>query len=138
MYNVCKTNGFVIFTCASRGRIEHGTARTTNSDSPGTDDNYYKNIFKREFEQSFNISKLFKKSLLHYNIKSSDLYFFGSKKHSKIDFQEINEAIKLIKNRNRKIKIFRIILSYLLNDINYQNFTFLRRKLKKIFLNKNN
>ena len=108
MYNVCKANGFVIFTCASRGRIEHGTARTINSDSPGTDDSYYKNIFKREFEKSFNINKLLKQSLLHYNIKSSDLYFFGSKeKNFKIDIQKINEAIKLIKNRNRKIKIFR-------------------------------
>ena len=139
MYNVCKANGFVIFTCASRGRIEHGTARTINSDSPGTDDSYYKNIFKREFEQSFNVNKLFKQSLLHYNVKSSDLYFFGSKeKHFKIDIQKINETIKLIKNRNRKIKIFRIILSYFLNDINYQNFTFLRRKVKKFFMKKDN
>ena len=139
MYNVCKANGFVIFTCASRGRIEHGTARTINSDSPGTDDTYYKNIFKNEFEQSFSINKLFKQSLLHYNIKSSDLYFFGSKKKRfKIDIQKIKKAIKLIKNRNRKIKIFRIILSYLLNDINYQNLTFLRRKVKNFFLDKNN
>ena len=44
MYNVCAVDGYVIFTCASRGRIEHGTLRTINSDSPGTSGIYYKNI----------------------------------------------------------------------------------------------
>lgn len=60
------------------------------------------------------------------------------KLNKKFDIKKINETIKLIKNRNRKMKIFRIILSYLLNDINYQNFTFLRRKVKKFFTKKDN
>jgi len=138
MYNVCKNDGFFIFTCASRGRIEHGTARTINTDSPGTDDIYYKNIFKSEVEQNFNINKLFRQSLLYYNIISSDLYFFGSKnKHINVDVQKIYKNVKLIKNEKRKIKIFRIILSYILSDKNFQNFTFLRRKLKNLILNRN-
>ncbi|MDC0974962.1 methyltransferase domain-containing protein, partial [Candidatus Pelagibacter sp.] len=53
MHNVCEDDGYVIFTCASRGRIEHGTLRTINSDSPGTTGTYYKNIFKSEFIKSF-------------------------------------------------------------------------------------
>jgi len=57
MYNVCEDDGYVIFTCASRGRIEHGTLRTIKSDSPGTTGNYYKNIFKSEFIKSFDLNK---------------------------------------------------------------------------------
>jgi SAM-dependent methyltransferase len=137
MYNVCKDDGFVIFTCASRGRIEHGTARTINSDSPGTDDTYYKNIFKSEFEDKFDVNKLFKQSLLYYNIKSSDLYFFGSKNNQfKVDIQNIKRTTKLIKNKNRKIKIFRIILSYFLSDKKFQDFTFLRRRIKDLIFNR--
>jgi SAM-dependent methyltransferase len=137
MYNVCKDNGFIIFTCASRGRIEHGTARTINSDSPGTDDTYYKNIFKNEFEKNFEVNRLFNQSFLYYNIKSSDLYFFGSKNNQlKVDIQNIKRSTKLIKNKNRKIKIFRIILSYFLSDKKFQDFTFLRRRTKDLILNR--
>lgn len=133
-------NGYVIFTCASRGRVEHGTSRTINSDSPGTDEIYYKNIFKSDIKKNFNLEKIFKDYFLFYNIKSSDLYFIGLKSNSnKLNFQELKKDVKNIKNLDRKIKIIRIILSYLLNDKNYQNLTFLRRnfknKIKNFFRN---
>ena len=134
MYNVCADDGYVVFTCASRGRIEHGTLRTINSDSPGTSGTYYKNIFKSEFIKSFDLKNMFQKYEVIYNFKSSDLYFIGKK--GKVDndlnFTNIVKKVKNLKNKNRKIKIFRIILSYLLNDENYQNITFLRRSIKKI------
>ena len=135
MYKVCKENGFVIFTCASRGRTEHGTSRTTNSDSPGTNDTYYRNVFKSEFQKSFNLKSLFNKFELLYNIKSSDLYFIGLKGNNyPINFDDIKKQVKLIKNKNRRVKLMRIILSYILSDKKYQNFTFLRRAIKdKIF-----
>ncbi len=137
MYETCKNNGFVIFTCASRGRIEHGTSRTINSDSPGTNDTYYNNIFKSHFEKKFILNDLFKNFELFYNIKSSDLYFIGQKgENCSLNFKEINRQIKKIKNKERKVKIFRIILSYILNDRNYQNFTFLRRAIKEKFSKK--
>jgi len=134
MYNQCKEDGYVIFTCASRGRIEHGTLRTINSDSPGTNGIYYKNIFKNEFIKSFELKRLFQKFEVIYNFKSSDLYFIGKKgrEDKDINFINIVNKVKSFKNKNRKIKIFRIILSYLLNDENYQNLTFLRRSIKKI------
>ena len=133
MYNVCEDNGYVIFTCASRGRIEHGTLRTINSDSPGTTGTYYKNIFKSEFIKSFDLKKMFQKYEVIYNFKSSDLYFIGKKgaEDKDIDFMNIVKKVKNLKNNNRKIKIFRIIFSYLLSDKNYQNFTFFRRSVKK-------
>jgi SAM-dependent methyltransferase len=133
MYNVCEDNGYVIFTCASRGRIEHGTLRTINSDSPGTNGTYYKNIFKSEFIKSFDLKKMFQKYEVIYNFKSSDLYFIGKKgkENKNINFTNILKKVKNLKNNNRKIKIFRIIFSYLLSDKNYQNFTFFRRSIKK-------
>ena len=133
MYNTCKEDGYVIFTCASRGRVEHGTLRTTNSDSPGTRGTYYKNIFKNEFIKSFDLKKLFRKYEVIYNYKSSDLYFIGKKGKEDLDINFLNivKKVKNLKNSSRKIKIFRIILSFLLDDISYQNFTFLRRSLKK-------
>jgi hypothetical protein len=133
MYNVCEDDGYVIFTCASRGRIEHGTLRTINSDSPGTTGTYYKNIFKSEFIKSFDLKKMFQTYEVIYNFKSSDLYFIGKKgkENKNINFTNILKKVKNLKNNNRKIKIFRIIFSYLLNDKNYQNFTFFRRSIKK-------
>jgi SAM-dependent methyltransferase len=133
MYNVCEDDGYVIFTCASRGRIEHGTLRTINSDSPGTTGTYYKNIFKNEFIKSFDLKKMFQKYEVIYNLKSSDLYFIGKKgkENDNINFTNILNKVKNLKNNNRKIKIFRIIFSYLLNDKNYQNLTFFRRSIKK-------
>lgn len=134
MYNQCKEDGYVIFTCASRGRIEHGTLRTINSDSPGTTGTYYKNIFKSEFIKSFDLNTLFKKFEIIYNFKSSDLYFIGKRgrEDKDVNFMNILKKVKNLKNKNRKIKIFRIILSYLLSDENYQNLTFLRRSIKEI------
>jgi len=139
MYNVCEDDGCVIFTCASRGRIEHGTLRTINSDSPGTTGTYYKNIFRSEFIKSFDLKKMFEKYEVIYNFKSSDLYFIGKKgkEDKNINFENILKKVKNLKNNNRKIKIFRIILSYLLNDQNYQNLTFLRRSIKKIIFGQN-
>jgi len=137
MYNVCEDDGYVIFTCASRGRIEHGTLRTINSDSPGTAGTYYKNIFKSEFIKSYDLKKMFQKYEVIYNFKSSDLYFIGKKgkEDKNINFKNILKKVKNLKNNNRKIKIFRIIFSYLLNDKNYQNLTFFRRSIKKFIFN---
>ena len=139
MYDVCEVDGYVIFTCASRGRIEHGTLRTINSDSPGTTGTYYKNIFKSEFIKSFDLKKMFQKYEVIYNFKSSDLYFIGKKgkENKNINFTNILKKVKNLKNNNRKIKIFRIIFSYLLNDKNYQNLTFFRRSIKKIIFGQN-
>jgi hypothetical protein len=133
MYNVCEDDGYVIFTCASRGRIEHGTNRSSINDNPSSDGFYYKNVFKEDFERNFNLNKLFNKYFLFYNIKSSDLYFVGGKKIIKniINFDKIiNETEQIQKPGNGKFKKFsiQIILSYLLSDKNYQNFIFVRKK----------
>ena len=81
MYRMTKKGGLVIISCASRGRIEHGTTRTNGPQfSPGTQFlgwNYYKNLNKNDFVINFNLKKMFSDHLFLYNSYSHDLYFIG-------------------------------------------------------------
>ena len=71
---------FVIFTCASDGRPEHGTTRTTPQDSPFTLDwSYYRNLIEQDFTSNLDLSKMFKDMDFFYNRYSHDLYFWGLK-----------------------------------------------------------
>lgn len=79
MYRMTKVGGFVIFTCASDGRHEHGTTRTSPADSPATND-YYMNLNKNHFLETFDIDGMFSKHLFEYNPITCDLYFWGIKK----------------------------------------------------------
>lgn len=79
MYRIAKHGGMVIFTCASDGRHEHGTTRTSPQDSPATTD-YYMNLTKQDFLDRFSIDEMFMKYLFEYNPVTCDLYFWGIKK----------------------------------------------------------
>lgn len=71
----------VIVTCASDGRPEHGTARSSPGSSPLTTGwNYYKNLNEDDFEQAFNLDTMFKFYEFQYNPESQDLYFLGFKR----------------------------------------------------------
>jgi SAM-dependent methyltransferase len=53
MIRLVRPGGLVILTCATTGRLEHGTARTSPTDSPLTTDkgwNYYRNLAPRDFK----------------------------------------------------------------------------------------
>ena len=70
----------VIFTCASEGRAEHGTTRTTPQDSPFTLDwDYYQNLNESDFREAFDIGSMFQQHEFVYNPTSCDLYFYGLK-----------------------------------------------------------
>lgn len=52
MVRMTKPGGLVAFTCASRGRPEHGTIRTSAAESPGTQAiglDYYRNLTVADF-----------------------------------------------------------------------------------------
>lgn len=79
MRRLVKPQGYVIVSCASPGRLEHGTTRTNPKSSPGTQAqgwDYYKNLtaqdFPRAFCESFNAHRFWE------NRYSRDLYFVGS------------------------------------------------------------
>ena len=53
MIRLCKSGGLVVFTCATTGRPEHGTERTTPQDSPLTVArgwSYYLNLTEEDFD----------------------------------------------------------------------------------------
>ena len=82
MIRVCNPGGLVIFTCATTGRPEHGTSRTTPADSPlttldGWD--YYKNLTEADFIEQTDFDAVFSVFEFRTNSESKDLYFYGLK-----------------------------------------------------------
>ena len=80
MLRMTKSGGLVIITCATVGRPEHGTTRTTPADSPLTLDwDYYQNLTEADFREHFDFDTLFVDYQFIHNISAHDLYFFGIK-----------------------------------------------------------
>jgi hypothetical protein len=123
MINHSENNGFLVFTCASRGRPEHGTKRTNPNDSPGTQaigSNYYKNLTEKDFRKFFNLDSIFKSHFFYFEKTSMDLYFIGSfVKNLDDDFNSfINKYKKDLENKTNEIKKTRnIYLSFLAHFI---------------------
>jgi len=86
IYNMLKPNGLFCFTCASTGRAEHGTRRTSPMESYGTigglEDmsDYYKNLTEIDVNEVLQLNRLFSTWDTYYNSESKDLYFVGIKK----------------------------------------------------------
>jgi len=86
IYNILKPNGLFLFTCASTGRGEHGTRRTSPKDSYGTVgglkdmQDYYKNLTCNDLNEVLNLNSLFIYWDTYYNDETKDLYFVGIKK----------------------------------------------------------
>ena len=59
MCQISKANSFIVISVASTGRVEHGTKRSGNWQSPGNKDDYYLNLTKRDFTKNFDLEKIF-------------------------------------------------------------------------------
>ena len=85
IYSMLKPDGLFCFTCASTGRPEHGTRRTTPNDSYGTVGNipdmtdYYKNLTEIDLNNVLDLNQLFSAWDTYYNSSAHDLYFLGIK-----------------------------------------------------------
>ena len=83
IYDLLKPGGLFLFTCASTGRPEHGTRRTTPNDtlSSKIDDmcDYYYNLTNNDINDIFDLRKKFIYYEFYYNSFSKDLYFYGVK-----------------------------------------------------------
>ena len=80
MVRMTRPGGLVVFTCASGGRLEHGTSRTDRMDSPGTQArglDYYRNLSEKDFEATIHLNELFLQYRFWYMPTSFDLYFVG-------------------------------------------------------------
>lgn len=82
MHRMTKPGGLVVFTCASKGRLEHGTRRAEYESSPGTSSlgmDYYRNLNEQDFRQALRLEEMFARHLFFYIKRSRDLYFIGWK-----------------------------------------------------------
>ena len=78
VYKLLKPGGIFIMTCATDGRHEHGTTRTSPQDSPATTD-YYMNINEGHVREAINMREFSEYDFSVNNI-THDLYFYGIKK----------------------------------------------------------
>lgn len=110
IYDMLKPNGLFLFTCASTGRAEHGTLRTSNTDSYGTignlEDmcNYYKNLTELDLNEVLDLNSLFSVWNTYYCSSSKDLYFVGIKKGD-LQFNSLKEyTARRVTNTSSNIK----------------------------------
>jgi SAM-dependent methyltransferase len=99
-----KPGGLFFFSCATIGRPEHGTRRTTPHDAPfiqGFDEwsDYYKNLEETDIRAALNLDSVFSRYEFATNSESKDLYFWGVKRGNLItridySFQVVRPALR--------------------------------------------
>jgi SAM-dependent methyltransferase len=80
MIRLTRPAGLVAFSCASRGRPEHGTLRSMVDYSPGTQArglDYYHNLDAVDVEEAVDLPKHFSSYRFWYLPTNFDLYFAG-------------------------------------------------------------
>jgi hypothetical protein len=82
--NLTKSNGVFLFSCATTGRPEHGTRRTSPQDSPFTsqiENDYYMNLTEADVRTAIDVDKYFSEyEFFARDVHPNDLYFWGIKK----------------------------------------------------------
>jgi len=98
MIRMTKPLGLVVFTCASVGRLEHGTTRSDLGYAApltvGEGQEYYKNVSRLMLLRSLSRSS-FLAFRVFSNFNSGDLYFLGVKAASSADTREDSKKLML-------------------------------------------
>ena len=81
MIRMTRPQGLLIMTCATTGRVEHGTKKTAEHESLTSNiqdwENYYRNLTEEDFRNEFEFDILFERYWFITNIIDCDLYFYG-------------------------------------------------------------
>jgi SAM-dependent methyltransferase len=88
LQNIChkllRSGGLFLFTCATTGRPEHGTRRTSPQDAPlleGEWSDYYKNLTEKDIREAVDIDEVFSQYFFFQRKDfPQDLYFWGIKR----------------------------------------------------------
>ena len=77
MMRMVKSNGLIAFSCAGRGRIQHGTSLFSPDAAPhvALSTDYYRNLTAKDFTDAFNMDHWF--SAYHFIEDMDSLYFVG-------------------------------------------------------------
>lgn len=78
MFNLLKSGGLLLITCASTNRPEHGTKRTKPEDAPLLEWDYYKNLTEEDFREVLDMT-LFSEYGFETQRNEQDLNFYGVK-----------------------------------------------------------
>ena len=83
MLNMLHPGGLFILTCATTGRGEHGTLRTSPSQSPSSSSygDYYQNLTESDFRSVLDFDSVFDR--YEFRFKKSGIYLYGIKKLNK-------------------------------------------------------
>jgi len=138
MCQISKPNSFIVISVASTGRVEHGTERSGNWQSPGNKDDYYLNLTKRDFIKNFDLEKIFSNHFFFYNVNSYDLYFIGIKgfEEKQDVLNKIEEKLKILFKRKKIRKILTYIYSSIIGENLRQNIFFFKKKFISKFKKK--
>jgi SAM-dependent methyltransferase len=80
MLRMTRPGGLVLISCATTGRLEHGTTRTNPDASPFTSAekwDYYRNLSAADLEAGLNLSGWLSDRASWVNFITRDLYFVG-------------------------------------------------------------
>ena len=83
MIRMCRPGGLVVMTCATTGRWEHGTTRTSPADSPltvGLGWEYYLNLAEKDLRAALPLDDEFALVAFFDNWSSRDIYMIGFKR----------------------------------------------------------
>ena len=81
MIRLLRPGGLMFWSCASDGRPEHGTARTTPQDAPLLVwPDYYRNLNDQDVRCAIDVDSIFSTYEFQVNNNTHDLYFFGIKR----------------------------------------------------------
>lgn len=78
MHRMTKPSGLIVMSCATTGRAERGTKRTSPQDAPFCGD-YYKNLTEQDFVENFDLDSIFSTYEFAVEDSTHDLYFYGIK-----------------------------------------------------------
>jgi len=129
MARLTRPGGLTAFTCASRGRPEHGTARTDLTLSPGTQSrgiDHYRNLEAADFAD-LPLDDWFSEWKFWYLPTSFDLYFAGVRRGGSADQARIPDDARVRALRgempiaHKAVRIPLRILAKLLPHDWYQN-----------------
>jgi SAM-dependent methyltransferase len=135
MVDVVKPGGWIVFTCASKGRPEHGTSRSDPRLSPGTStlgSEYYRNLTAADFSSAIDLNALFGNYQFVANHEVFDLYFIGrlvgSEVTSSTEPLVSQNDVKTIHDATSKVHlVIRLplrVLSRILPEAAFQAFAF--------------
>ncbi len=104
MIRLCRPGGLVVMTCATTGRKEHGTTRTSPADSPltiGLGWEYYRNLNARDFRKALALEESLEPIAFFANWASRDIYMVGFKRGSPPPANAA-EQIRALRDRYRR------------------------------------